>query len=511
MPEYTPEQKQAMQAMFKDVLDEWKADKEKDPDDKADVLLEEKFRKTMYADLAAKGIITLDENGEPRKKDVSNNDIPPRKDGFDGSEPSPGNQDPRITKSVQKILAKRAKEKMLEDSTALSRFHSDDMVRGIEEFKLYHDAVWLGAHILHEKRKKSDGAPLIQVLKSMDHFNFLQSMLGGNAELRKAMSAGTAASGAEWIPTGFSSRLFERINLLLSVAAMFETINMPNNPYTLPVQKGAASGFLVAESTNDTGTSKPTSTPTTGNFTFDAIKLAGRVLVSEEMTEDSIIAVLDFIERELALSIAEARENAIINGDTSGTHQDSDVTAATDARKAFPGLRYLALNNAGTATQSFANAALTLAALRTLRFKLGKYGKNPVDLGWITGINSYYQMFNLAEFKTMDLVGNRATVIQGQVGEIDGIPVICSEHMREDLAADGMHDGVTEDRTGVLCVYKPGFKNGLRKEMQLDSDVNIVTDQITIIGKQRIDFKDPYDATDANNIHVVYGYNVAKV
>jgi hypothetical protein len=64
-------------------------------------------------------------------------------------------------------------------------------------------------------------------------------------------------------------------------------------------------------------------------------------------------------------------EDAIVNGDTTGTHQDSDVTASDDPRKNWNGLRKLA-PPAPRPTAS--NAALTVAHLRTNRKKMGKYG-----------------------------------------------------------------------------------------------------------------------------------------
>ena len=164
--------------------------------------------------------------------------------------------------------------------------------------------------------------------------------------LRKAMDTATSEEGLEWIPTGFSSELIRKVKLALKVAALSRRIVMPTNPFKLPIDGADAVAYLTAESTSDTATKITASTPGTNNVTFDAVKLACRVLVSTELEEDSVVAILPLLRDKIVQALAEAQENATINGDTDGTHMDSDVTAATDVRKAWDGYRKLALGSA---------------------------------------------------------------------------------------------------------------------------------------------------------------------
>jgi len=193
--------------------------------------------------------------------------------------------------------------------------------------------------------------------------------------LRKAMDTATTEEGLEWIPTGFSSELIQKVKLALKVAALHGRIVMPTNPFKLPIDGADAIAYLFSESTSDTSSKITASTPGTKNVTFDAVKLACRVLVSTELEEDSVVAILPLLRDKIVQALAEAQENATINGDTAATHQDSDVTAATDTRKAWDGYRKVALAGAKVSLSTF-----NITGLRAVRTAMGKYGVNPNNL-----------------------------------------------------------------------------------------------------------------------------------
>ena len=86
--------------------------------------------------------------------------------------------------------------------------------------------------------------------------------------------------------------------------------------------------------------------PGTGAATFDAEIFGGRVLFSKSLEADSALAILPYVQRKLVQAFVDAEEKAILDGDTDGTHQDSDVgSSTTDARTAWDGLRKRALAN----------------------------------------------------------------------------------------------------------------------------------------------------------------------
>jgi hypothetical protein len=159
--------------------------------------------------------------------------------------------------------------------------------------------------------------------------------------MRAALDTGTAGEGSEYVPRELSANLVERVALELLVARLFPFVNMPSNPFdiaALAVQRTRGGRHL--EQTGDTGqTAIKLITPATRKVTLTAAKFAVEVILSKELEEDSLVPILPFLQAELVDYIAADVEDAIVNGDTAGTHQDSDVTASDDPRKNFEGLR----------------------------------------------------------------------------------------------------------------------------------------------------------------------------
>ncbi len=410
--------------------------------------------------------------------------------------------------------------KMCQGKGHLSRKHDDDLAERIEEFKKINDEAYLTSTMLYlAQSKENKGVNYMDVYRDTDTYKYLHRKLDNDVELRKALAVATTGSGAEWIPTGFSSQVQAVIELELKVPTLFTTLALPTNLYALPVQSSTGEGFYVPESTSDESTKAPASTPGTASPTFNARKFMGRILFSEEIREDAIVDMRAFLTSELGRMIARAEETCFLNGDREGAagvaanHQDNQGATVLfetnwDARLAFDGLRYLALNNAGTSTKTFGNADPTDALLGSVRQLMGKYAVNPNDLVWIVSINTYLKMILLTNARTVDKYGPKATVLSGELMKYDGIPVIVSEYMFSNVDTLGVYTGTNEDRASMLLVYKPGFMRGTRGGVTLNSELDIETDQIKLVAKSRVDFIDHYDATLAANIMSAAGINI---
>lgn len=321
-----------------------------------------------------------------------------------------------------------------------------------------------------------------------------------NSSLAKAMDTATSGEGSEWIPTGFSSRLIERYLLELKVAKLFDILPMPYSPFTPPYQTSGATGYYVQESTADSSTKIKASTPGTGRATFTARKIAARVLISDEAVEDSMVPMLPFIERDIATAIAEAVEDAIINGDRSSSHQDS-ITDTEDARFAWYGLRYLTQSSAKV---SFAGADPTAALMRDIRQKMGKYGVDPSKLAYLVSINAYLKLMEDDDVRTVDEYGQQATVLRGVLAKLDNISLIVSEKLRDTYDSNGV--GTSSNLGVALCVFRPGFELGERRTLTINSKFDIETDQTIVVAKTRADFQPnrPY----TSDYIVAQGYNI---
>ena len=304
----------------------------------------------------------------------------------------------------------------------------------------------------------------------------------------RAMDTDTTAEGVEWIPTGVGASLNERVRASGKVAPLFPVVSLPTNPWKWPLEGADATAYRVAEPTGDTATKVTVSTPGTGAATFDAEIFGARVLFSRSLEADSAIAILPYVQRKLVQAFVDAEEKAILDGDTDGTHQDADIGASTtDARTAWDGLRKRGLANSSAS----AGSALTVALLAARRADMDQYGLNPNEMAFIVPISSYYALVTDAAVVSVDKYGPEATIHNGELGKLYGVPIIVSEHIRSDLNASGVNDGITTTKTVAYTVNTQQWVMGTRTALALETDDSIFreTYQRVVVGWMREDFQ----------------------
>lgn len=324
-------------------------------------------------------------------------------------------------------------------------------------------------------------------------------------QICRALDVDTAGEGGNWVPTGIGASMHEKVRASGKVAPLFARIDLPTNPWKWPLEGADAVAYRVAEPTGDVASKVAASTPGTNQATFDAEIIGGRSLFSRSIDADSALAILPYAQRKLVLAFANAEEMAILDGDTDGTHQDADVQSlgATDARTLWDGLRKKAIAQT-TATATSASAA----NLAVVRKAMGKWGINPADLAFIVGVSNYHGLVADTNMLTVDKMGPNATILNGQIGSIHGIPVIVSEFVREDLNASGVQDNITTNKTYMLCVNRNEWVMGQREPLDVEIDDSIYREsyQRVVVGFMREDFQHVGEA--AANDDTAIAFNV---
>jgi HK97 family phage major capsid protein len=322
--------------------------------------------------------------------------------------------------------------------------------------------------------------------------------------LRKAssgMNNATAGQGYEWYPTMFSSRLFDAIRLERAVPALFEQITMPAPVYTAPVNLGNLSVIKLSETTEDDATAMAASSPTTGVFTLTAKKMGRRVPVSDEATEDSIVALVPFLESQFRNAVATGIEDAIINGDVTATHQDASV-AATSVQRLWRGLRKQAIAN--SLTLSAANNPPSDSYLMQAQQKMGKYGARPSEQALILSPRGYIAGRQaITAIRTKD-VSDQATIDKGVWTKWGGVDVIVSELMRDDLNESGLYDLTNQSWGAAIFVNRRGWVLGERRKVTLRSWEKIETEQLMLTVSWRGDFAPVYGTSSAVCAYLYY-------
>lgn len=325
-------------------------------------------------------------------------------------------------------------------------------------------------------------------------------------DFQKALDTETAGEGADWIPTAFSADLITKYRLQLKVGALFKWFNMPASPFKYPLLTGGFTTYKVAENVGDIGLKIPASTVATSKVQFDAVKLAARGIFSDEVNEDSIVPLLPVLKGELAKAMAEGLEDCLLNGDDSASHFDTGLSigaSGNDRRTMFKGLRKLIID--GGENVDISATGFTAAKLRTLRKTCKKYGINPSELAWIVSISGYIQMLSFTEVATADKFTDAATWLKGFLTAIDGIPILISEFMRDDLNASGIYDGSTTTYTAILLAHFASYMIGERRTLTVKSKEDIETDQQILVTTQRLDFEKMFATTEPCG---AYGYKI---
>ena len=321
-------------------------------------------------------------------------------------------------------------------------------------------------------------------------------MAGRWRQAIRAMDVDTSGEGTEWVPTGIGADFHEKVRASGKVAPLFARVDIPTNPWKWPIEGADATAYRVPEPTSDTATKVAASTPGTAAPTFDAEIFGGRVIFSRSLEADSALAILPYATGKLVQAFVDAEETAILNGDTDGTHQDSDVGASTtDPRTAWDGLRKRGLANAGSAGGT---AAATVAKVRAARALMGKWGLNPNDLVAISAIGPYYDLLGDPEVTSVEKYGAAATILNGELAKVAGVPLVVSEHIREDMNTSGVYDGSTTTCTSIVLVNRRQWAMGQRMAIDVEVDDSIYreTYQRVVVAFMREDFQNLGASTD---------------
>ena len=319
----------------------------------------------------------------------------------------------------------------------------------------------------------------------------------------RAFGTGVAGEGQDWVPTGISTQYVEEFELEKRVASAFKDMPMPTNPWKLSVQENVTTARIATE-----GSALSSNNFGTATIDFDATKLGEFYALPEELNEDSAPAILSIARAEVVEAQVRAREDIILNGDDSVAHMDSDITAADDAKKVAKGLRKLGLDNtANGGDLDFSAAAVTKANLDAMRTQMAKFGVAVRDLAYIFGPTGYNQAVQIDEVTTQEKFGNNATILTGTLAAFRGIPVMVSDFIREDLAATGVHDGVTTDKTVCHIVNMKRFWVGMRRPIRSRVMMDLPDqDRWLLASYSRIDFKG--HAQSASETSTVVGRNI---
>ena len=216
--------------------------------------------------------------------------------------------------------------------------------------------------------------------------------------------------------------------------------------------------------------------------TLSTNKLISQSYLGNETEEDAIMPILPLIRESMVRSHARAIENAILLGN----HADGAFTSG-----AFDGLIKMADDDSDVDTDVGGGAAgvfdsgdkLVATDLLALRKNMGKYGVNPQDVVYIVSQEAYYNLLEDAEFQDANLVGDMATKLSGEIGQVFGSRVLLCDEFASKAAS----------KHAAVAVYARNYVMPRLRGVTIESDYEVANQRRVLVASQRLGFLDLID------------------
>lgn len=340
------------------------------------------------------------------------------------------------------------------------------------------------------------------------------TMAKAPASIRK-LFADSANVGAEWIPDQHVPQLEMDLRMARRTESLFRTMPMSDKEVRIPYLTTGLRPYIKGTPTSDDPAQYTSSSLATDKISLTATGFAVRSQIDEDAGEDSIIAWEPLMRAELVAAITDGINDAILNGDTAASHQDTIATwnprsrwgssglgGSADHRKAWVGLRARAFDVSNTTDQS---TAKTYAGYLTARATLASPHGVSGSLVIITSPEYYLSaMLGFSEVMTLEKFGPQATILSGQIASLGGAPVIVDEFMTADLAASGLYTG-SGSKTAFLVFNRDRFVMGVRRGLSVEFDKDITRGVVNSVATVRKLFF-TVDTSTKKNVH--YSFNL---
>lgn len=222
--------------------------------------------------------------------------------------------------------------------------------------------------------------------------------------------------------------------------------------------------------------------------TLSTVKLISKSFIGNETEEDAIMPILPLIRESMVRSHARAIENAILAGNNSANGVFSSGS--------FDGLIQLAAQDDSSGTHAtasataFASESLTAASLLDMRKKMGKYGINPSEVLYIVNQQEYYNLLSDAEFQDANLVGDMATKLSGEIGQVFGSRILLVDEFATPAVS----------KVHAVAVYPRNYVMPRLRGVTVESDYDVENQRRVLVASQRLGFTDLIDG--ATSVHI---------
>ena len=294
-----------------------------------------------------------------------------------------------------------------------------------------------------------------------------------------------------------STELIERMKDSDSLLSDFVIKTMNGRKIDLPVRGARVRMISTTELADQpTGTAPAGQAKKAGTvkISLEAHTVVVTIYYSDELLEDSVIAMAQYVLDEIYLAYENTLHDLIINGDTETGDSvnvniiDGNTSVLPDGNKnsilLADGLRKTAIDREATVD---AGTNFALENIRSARALMGLKGMNPADLLLVMDADTYFETLNLSEVETIEKFGGSATVVNGRISAIDGIAIKTREELGRATATGEISATPASNVLGqVLLVHKPSVIVGIRRDLTTELS-RFAEEQMTgVTGSARI-------------------------
>ena len=234
----------------------------------------------------------------------------------------------------------------------------------------------------------------------------------------------------------------------LVVANTIRSIQMQTNVMTIPVNPEAGDATWITNAQfGTTDSSGSAQTHALKEITLNAYKVATKEYLAYEEEEDALIALLPTIRDAMTRRVARAIDIAFLRGAGAG---------------ADPVKGLVPYDASSTVTVGAGAGTVTIANMIALRQDLGVWGLDPSQIIYIVSSDVFYDLMEDTSFQTVDKVGDRATLLNGQMGNIAGSPVLLS----------GSFEAKANTKAAALCFAPANFLAGNQRGLRFDTETS---------------------------------------
>lgn len=351
----------------------------------------------------------------------------------------------------------------------------------------------------------------------------------------------STGTGGDWIPTAVFMPELERTLAALSqgtIAQLFRQKNLTAKNNYSPLILSLARPFLSANTSGTQAADFLKSDPTTGKLAWNPKRITVATIIDTQTSFDSILDNVAEIRGLLAESLLWGIDDAIMNGDTAATHQDTGLASfnpatrlplttgvGTDAdhRRGHLGLRARALDIGANASLDL-SGTFTAAKVGTMLGKFSNGAGGNLDRCALLVSNATYfaKIATASDILTVDKYGPRAPVLTGEVARVMGVPVVRSATLAKSAQtgatgafnSSGINDSTlaNNSKEAVVLVDLDRYVVAKRSDtMTSASQDNVLNGTTALVVHGNVAFESPDHSTaltSSSPVNVVYGYNL---